>query len=331
MKIYIPQPLHWFENIEKLQHVVICNNPKKADVIIRRTTWDPTSPAFQTTTKHINIMDFVRGAPLKGRDRRTGYYVDDKRSLPHVMSMTFTQNDLSDPNIIIVPVDFNIPHTISQPALYWQHQPKMTQFEHHNRVYWKGSLANHESRETVFNYFKNKSKTYSVNPFEYRIYQKGGHAPSSVYIDYIKQIQQSDMVFNLRGDRPSTHSFFDIIQNGCIPININCMDDLGWENIMVNPNDYMLNFDLRVHSLDHIHTEIMNVLQDRDRVSRMKRNCVELFETVFKNLSFPWSEFILAKCFEIYKNNFDTALVSNKLICKEYLEIKGIDKMGFSE
>ena len=108
---------------------------------------------------------------------------------------------------------------------------------------------------------------------------------------------------------------------------INSMNDYGWENIFTNVDDYMLRFDLRDHNMEDIHQQVVLLLEDKERVLHMKNNIRKFHDKFFNhnNLRYGFSEFLLAKLVEIYKNDFDINKIDNKFISTEILSLKGLD------
>jgi hypothetical protein len=302
---------------------------KNADLIIRYSDWDIDSPAFIEDSREIYNMQYIASnnrGPYRRTRVRSGFCVDDQIELPEVKNFCFTNNDFcKNPYFIQVPVIWNIPRTISKPKLYWRLKDRVDHVSYSNRVYWKGNITTHITREKIFDFFQeNPHPNFCIESFERRVYVKP--CPESEYDNYLKELSNSDMCFVLRGDRPSTHSFFDIIQCGCIPICINTMN-IGWENIMENVEDYMLLFDLNKQTIKEIQAKILEVLSDKERVLKMKQNCINLFETFFRDTpsNLPWDEFRLAKSIQIYKNDFDISKIDSKLICDEFLKLKGLN------
>lgn len=324
MKIYSPYLKDFFSSSI---HINFIDNQKDADLVILKLNLKEFEKAFSESSKVIYILPYLRSrGTFKGfHDVRRGFYVDNAMNLPKFKNFVFSNNDIgNDPYLIQTPVSFNPHEFINQPKLYWQSEKKIN-IQYMQRVYWKGNFT-HELRRKVFDYYaKTKDPRFTIEKFNYNIYLKKPELADNInfYNDYINEIQNSDMGFNIRGDRPSTHSFFDMIEFGCIPININCMD-LGWENIMDNTEDYMLNFDMRTQTIDYIHNAIVKTLEDQDKIIQMKHNCHNLFNTFFKYTTYPWADFILAKCIQIYRNDFDITKIDNKLICQELLELKDL-------
>jgi hypothetical protein len=97
---------------------------------------------------------------------------------------------------------------------------------------------------------------------------------------------------------------------------------------MKNVDDYMLRFDLREHSMEHIHQQVTSLIEDRDRVLYMKANIRKLHDIFFKHncTSYGFSEFLTAKCVQIYMNCFDIGKIDDKFICEELLELKGLSE-----
>lgn len=327
MKFFIPIPLHkrWFpENVEGIEFV---RNPKLADIVIKMGSWDDDAECLNKESRTIYMMPYIHGnatGKYTRKNMRNGFCVDDKIGLPKVKNFCFSGNDLcEDSRIITIPVGFNNEASVSQEPLYWQKVPKIENFKHTGKLYWKGNGRNHATRRLILDFFGGLPN-FDVSIFEYSIYKEP--CPSEVYKTYTNCLSNSDMSFCMRGDRPSTHSFFDLLQYGCIPIGINCMD-IGWENIINNPTDYFLNFALPEDSLEYIHSKILELLSDENKILKMKQNCVNLFELFFKSQSkTAWGEFILAKCIEIFKKDFDPNRIDNTFVSSELLSLKGLNE-----
>jgi hypothetical protein len=332
MKIYVDNYLSRTGFIctkAKYPDIEFVKEKKNADLMILPSDWNSDSPVFKENSRAIYRMKYI-AANNKGLYRRkgcrSGFCVDDKIEVPEAKNFCFTRNDFcKNPYLIHVPVDWNIARTISKPPLYWRLKDRVDRVSYYNRVYWKGNVGNHRTRRKIFDFFQKKpNPNFCIEEFKHRIYVEP--CPASEHDNYLKELSNSDMSFVLRGDRPSTHSFFDVIQCGCIPICVNAMN-IGWENIMENVEDYMLLFDLSKQTVKEIQAKILEVLSDKEKVLEMKKNCIHLFETFFRDTpsNFPWDEFRLAKCIEIYKNDFDVSKIDNKLICDEFLKLKGLD------
>jgi len=59
----------------------------------------------------------------------------------------------------------------------------------------------------------------------------------------------------------------------------------------------------------------------------MKANIRRFHDMFFKHdcATFGFSEFLMAKCVEIYKNDFDIKKIDDLFICPEILNLKGLD------
>lgn len=298
----------------------------KADIRILPSRITEDGACFKQCERTIFELDYISGKTKKVTGKykrfafREGFCVDDG-ILPPVENFCFSRNDFClDPKIINVPVGFNLPTHVFKKYGYWQDEELFTNIKYNKRVFWKGSLGSHKLRYDVFNFFKNK-EYFDLQEFKHNVYKDGVEA--RIHDDYIKELINSDMGFVLRGDRPSTHSFFDLIQYGCVPIMINCLE-VGWENILQDKQDFMLSFSID-EGLDYINKQIIKYLINKENILNMKRNCLNLFETFFKQQEeFAWGEFLIAKCIEIYKNDFKTDGIDNKIICSEIFNIKNL-------
>ena len=195
----------------------------------------------------------------------------------------------------------------------------------HNKVYWCGRQVTHESRKTFFQFYRSiNDPRFDISISKYN--GKTAKTNPKIFTNHIDRLLKSDAAFVLRGDKPYALSFFDVIMSGCIPIMISSMNDYGWENIFENVDDYMLRFDLREHSMEYIHEQVVLLLEDKERVLRMKANIANFYNKFFKHsANFGFAEFLIAKCIEIYKNDFDIEKIDNEFICSEFLKLKGID------
>lgn len=246
---------------------------------------------------------------------REGFCIDNRISpRPHINSFCFSAVDFCDiPYIIPIPFGaaFGDNKTIENK-------------NYNSKVFWSGKITTHETRKDVFKFYgnvdDNRFEILNFNGDAYTVGLKEGE-----YERYLDNLSKSDIVYVLRGDKPWVHTFFDVIRTGCIPVMVSSMNDYGWENIFENVEDYMLRFDLREHSMEYIHDQVTLLLEDKDRVLQMKANIRKFHDMFFKHdAKLGFSEFLLAKCIEIYKNDFDVNKVDNKIICSEVLNLKGL-------
>ena len=247
---------------------------------------------------------------------RKGYCIDNAiEPRPDFKSFCFSGNDFCD-----------VPYLITMPC-----GPQFGDNTTHenksfnNKVFWSGSIRTHETRKHFFDFYSTVDDgEFEIVNFTENVYTDG-LAPST-YDKYIYNLSKSDIVYVLRGDKPWVNTFFDVLRTGCIPVMVSSMNDYGWENIFENVDDYMLRFDLRLHSMEYIHEQVMLLLKDKSRVLAMKANIRKFYDLFFKHdAKFGFSEFLLAKCIDIYKNDFDVEKVDNKFICSEVLTLKGLD------
>jgi len=273
---------------------------------------------YHINTPKPNQISIIYGA-RENVDRRLikvrdGVCVDNRiPNLPDFNNFCFTQNDFCD-----------IPYLIPKPfGPQFGNNETIKNENFHNKVFWSGTITHSFRRDVTSFYEKVDDKRFDVSIFDQTIY-RDGFKPGT-YKTFLDNLSKSDVVYLLRGDRIWTNTFYDIIRAGCIPVMVNSMGDYGWENILKNVDDYMLRFDMREHSMEHIHQQVVSLLEDKERVLYMKNNIRKLHDTFFKhNVKYGFSEFLLAKCIEIYKNNFDQSKVDNLFISPEILKLKNI-------
>jgi len=292
------------------------DSSKDVDLYFTKKSWSN----YDSNKVKPNEVSYLSN-PRKYADRKLlrsteGFCVDNRiLPRPDFNNFTFTANDFCDiPYLLPTPEgpDFGNNETIKNETF-------------HNKVFWSGQIT-HETRGDFLSFYeKVDDKRFNVSLFKEDAYIDG--LKTGTYETYLNNLSKSDVVYILRGDRIWVNTFFDIIRCGCIPIMINSMNDYGWENIFQNVDDYMLRFDLREHSMEHIHQQVTLLLEDKERVLFMKNNIRKFHDTFFKHncSKFGFSEFLLAKCVEIYKNDFDINKIDNKFISTEILNLKGLD------
>ena len=307
-----------FDNVE------FVNSKDEADFsIIRKSLNNINSEGFQDNSKTIYVIQTI---PHNKRvDVRKGYCIDNRVDIPNIKNFSFSTNDFCNiPYIIPMPGGPAPNKAVSQKPKYWlDYNIKNTDF--HNKVYWCSRTSTHKSRKPFMKFYNSiNDSRFDVSELKVNIYQTD--VDPSIFTDHIERLSNSDVGFVLRGDRPWAHTFFDVIMSGCIPIMVSSMNYYGWENIFENVDDYMLRFDLREHSMEYIHEQVVLLLEDKERVLRMKANIANFYNTFFRHSAkFSFGEFFLAKCIEIYKNDFDLEKIDDKFICSEVLKLKGID------
>lgn len=332
IKIFISRgiPSSWVFD-QEYTGVMLTKNPKEADIIIKQADFEvPEDPCFNKKTREIYVLNYLPGRKRDGESMRNSpLFVDDAIKIKkRPINFAFSGNDFSHPYVINAPVNFNPPRMLQLPEKYWQKDTKFTNNIYRGKVFAKFSRSSHRIRKELFDFYEEiKNPRFEIENIKENMYclsRKGTPPSAQFYRNYVKNLNRADMTFIPRGDRPSTHSFFDAISVGCIPVCINAMD-CGWENIMNNVEDYMLLFDASKQSFEEMHAKIINTLENKNQILKMKRNCFNLYKTFFqKRVSWAWSEFMLAKCIEIYKNDFDLQKISSKLISEEVLKLKGI-------
>lgn len=327
MNLYLPSKLRSSFNSIDLDRIDLVDVKNKADVIILSTTPEMYIKNKQYYANNPNIFfilsQFTRFR--KNRHLRKNYAVDNEAELPfdEFKNYIFTSNDFEGKPYIIPFFPGPTPgRFLGKSDNYWLSDHVNLNTNFNNKVFWTGTVENHESRSRVYNFYqKLNDNRFEISNFNESIYEKSIEA--SVYDNYIDKLCTSDIAYILRGDRAWAHSFHDVIRSGCIPVMVSSMNDYGWENIINNVNDYFLMFDIRVHSMEFIHNKVVELLKDRERVLFMKANIRYLYKTFFHN-SANSEEIIIAKCLQIFRNGFKYNMIDNKIICKELLELKNI-------
>ena len=304
--------------------VKFVDSKDEADFCIKKVFFDDINSEFFNNNQ--KTICFIQSIPYYKRvNVIKGYCVDNRVDIPNLENFCFSYNDFCNiPYMIPTPNGPLPPRYCNQESRYWlDYNIKNTDF--HNKVYWRGRSSTHESRETFMKFYNSINEPrFDVSELKVNIYQTD--VDPSIFTDHIEKLSRSDISFVLRGDKTFANSFFDVIMAGCIPVMISSMNDYGWENIFENVDDYMLRFDLREHSMEYIHEQVVFLLEDKERVLRMKANIANFYNKFFKHsANFGFSEFFIAKCVEIYKNDFDLEKIDNKFICSEVLKLKGID------
>jgi hypothetical protein len=299
------------------------DSKSKADFSIISMSFDNiNSEFFKNNSKTICIMQSIKHK--KRVNIRKGYCVDNRVDIPKFKNFCFSFNDFCNiPYIIPMPGGPTPNKVVSQKPKYWlDYNIKNTDF--HNKVYWCSRTSTHESRKPFMKFYNSiNDPRFDVSEFKFNVYATD--TDPSIFNNHIEKLSRSDISFILRGDKTFANSFFDVIMAGCIPVMISSMNYYGWENIFENVDDYMLRFDLREHSMEYIHEQVVLLLEDKERVLRMKANIANFYNTFFRHSAqFGFGEFLLAKCIEIYKNDFDLEKIDDKFICSEILTLKGL-------
>lgn len=292
------------------------NTSDDADIIFNVVCWANYNPN-RIKSREINFLGNSRNNSNRSHLRiREGFCVDNNTpSLPNFTNFCFTQNDFCD-----------IPYLIPAPSgPVFGDNTTIKNETFNNRVFWSGTLTHSVRHDFMSFYTTIDDNRFDVSIFQERVY-RDGFKPGT-YETYLDNLSKSDVVFLLRGDRIWVHTFYDIIRAGCIPVMISSMNDYGWENIFKNVDDYMLRFDLRIHDMEYIHQQVVSLLEDRERVLHMKANIRKFHNMFFKHncQQYGFSEFLLAKCIEIHKNDFDIYKNNYKFITPEILGLKGLD------
>jgi len=312
---------HLFEGLS-FKEICFVDSPDEADFSFINP--NATTPSNKNTIHLLSGLKRVR----TNRNLRNGFCVDNKIDIPNIKNFSFTYLDFCNkPYIITMPSGPTHHKVVSQKPKYWlDYDIKNTSF--YNRVYWCARPSTHITRKEFYDFYNTvDDDRFNIIKFMSNVYQN--ETSPNIYTDYIEELSKSDISFVLRGDKTFANSFFDVIMAGCIPVMISSMNYFGWENILENVDDYMLRFDLREHSMEYIHEQVRLLLEDKERVVRMKANIANFYNTFFRHpADVGFGEFLLAKCVDIYKKDFDLERVDDKFICSEILTLKGLkDKL----
>jgi hypothetical protein len=298
---------------EKIRFV---NESDHANLLFKERDFGSYNEA-KIQTHEISFIDGVRQNIDRKQVRlREGFSVDNRiLPRPNFINFCFTHNDFSD-----------IPYLIPAPlGPKFGDNQSIKNETYNNKVFWSGCITHSTRRDFLSFYNTVDDNRFDVSLFQERVYRDG--FKTGTYETFLDTLSKSDIVFLLRGDRIWAHTFYDIIRAGCIPVMISSMNYYGWENIFTNVDDYMLRFDLRKHDMEYIHQQVALLLEDKERVLYMKNNIRKFHDMFFKHdcPTYGFSEFLLAKCVEIYKNDFDINKIDYKFICPEILNLKGLD------
>jgi len=280
-------------------------------------------------------------ANKKRKNIKQGNLVDQlwmQEYIDYFDNFIFTTLDCKAKNIINMPLGFMFHDSISQNANYMFEQNNNNKY--FSKIFWRGRISTHNIRSKIIDYFidqKSKQvdiKHWNIDHKKYAIYKKSNdpnrpNPPKIEYENYFNGLKNSDFFLVIRGDKPWTLSFMDCLRAGTIPI---CIDtfyqDMGWENINMQPEDLFLHFNTDTYLVEEIYEKCLKVLQDKERVLYMKNNINQFYKkyiltdrTVKNNYHTEcWSDFIAAKILEIQRNDYK--LISNQFISPLVKEIK---------
>jgi hypothetical protein len=269
--------------------------------------------------------------------RHQAHFVDQELfKYKHFKFPIFTHLDLKNPYVINVPLGFTNPKLIEQSMLS-MFNIECSKVNFTNRVFWRGGRT-HQIRRNLHSLILDNPERYSHFTFhpQNTLYELHNFKklPDAFYKKYIRELANSDFVFNIRGDLPWTFSFWDILRSTSIPININCMyQDIGFENVGIDIEKMTVNLDTDIFDEEYILEYMKDLQSDIDLVLEYKTYIKDVthflmcfFRDIYKasnhlNLDF-WkiipSWLIAKKILNILQNpnHYD-----NKLLCRESLKI----------
>src|SRR6056300_84854 len=284
---------------------------------------------YKQFQKHNAILDFPQPRP-RGLYKRGGNLVDQfwtQKYIDYFDNPILTHADCKAGNVVNMPLGFMSGRAVSQNTNYMFEQNNNN--EYFGKIFWRGRISTHNRRSKIISYFtSNKSGQVDVNRWnidggKYGIYGQSHlpPPPKKEYENYFNALKNSDFFLVIRGDKPWTKSFMDCLRAGAIPVFIDTFyQDMGWENINIQPEDLFLHFSTETYSVEEIYDKCLEVLQNKDRVLYMKNNINQLYKkyiltdrTVKNNYSTEcWGDFIAAKILEIQRNDYK--LISNQFI-----------------
>jgi hypothetical protein len=231
----------------------------------------------------------------------------------------FTCLDMFGDNIVFFPASPTPKDNIKQPSGYYKVYFDNKE-NHYNKIFFRGQLS-HDDRNKVLN----KLQSYNDNRFDLKsidisIYRQGQAIPDKHYETYIEQLKQSDIALFIRGDRDMCFNFWDYLRCNVIPCFYGNFSykNLGFEKIGYKFEDLFIYIER--DEIDVMHEKLINILNDKDRILRMKSQLNDfynkyivscpLYKNEFDNDITCHSPFFLGKLLEIKNNNYE--LIDNK-------------------
>jgi hypothetical protein len=261
---------------------------------------------------------------VESLDIRHGVKVDSKilkqfKPITQGLSFSMMDIDLLDSKTIGVPISYTRPSNISQPTNYFTSGFESTnQNRYHNKIYWRGAPGSHEVRSLFIEGMKQfPDKRVDIAPYTPvtgTVYGKV-KPPASGYTDYFNTLHNSDIALQMRGDMTWAFTFLDVLRAGCIPCFINTeYHNLGWEQLGLVKEEMFISFDIFKHSPEFIYSEMITLLEDRERVLYMKQNVHNFFKKYimsdrdicnYNQRIYPgWMDFYAAKLLEYFHNDY---------------------------
>lgn len=302
IKIYLHKPTRFGDKLLSLypDFFTRTNSATTADLIIVNWCIDVDrniiTNKYEQGERHkivyVNINDFRKTYWEKnGRaslDVCHGTQVDSKvlkqfKPVKHGLSFSIMDIDLLESKTIGTPGGYTRPCNISQPTSYFTDQYNSTnQNTYHNRIYWRGDIKNHEVRalflESMEKFGDKRIDIAPYKPISGAVYGRE-KPPANGYTDYFNALQNSDISLQMRGHVPWAYTFLDILRAGCIPCLINTeYQNLGWEQLGIVKDEMFISFDVYKHTPEYIYSEIIKLLEDREKVLKMKQNIHNFFK-----------------------------------------------------
>jgi len=324
---------------------VICNNNLNSDyvaqfkIVDKRIDADAAyfhkidyndSRVYQQSTNTVYNVDAIKSSRyLKNNNIRAGDWVDQKLPIWNkTKNILMTSLDVKNDNIIPTLMPYTPGKFISKDQYHWMTHQIPTNESYHGKVFWSGSRT-HQLRGQFLDFYKNiNDDRFSISNFvpptgDLSIYK----IPVSkvIYNTYMNNLTESDIVYIIRGDRPSTCSTLDALRAGCIPVFINCTENLGWHHIFKDPDNFRLSFNINNgDTFESIHEQVVELLQNKERVLFMKSNVRKFYDTFFKDKKSAWEPFYFAKVIDLYNKRFKIRS-RETLFSPEVMKLYGVD------
>lgn len=306
----------------------VVKDPHNADVLLKKWDIHDNNNIYEDPNhyKTVYVHHSLRAARMdmhKKMSMRKGMNVDQCDCYvrnPHQPRMLFSHLDLDYTKAIYVPVSFIDHVRIGQKKDYWYNNNNNNNpITYHKRAYWSGNIANHEFRDWVYKAIHNLPNILST-PQNNDVYAKHHKPDQRFYQNMISNIRQSDIFFVIRGDLPSTFTFFDTISNNTIPCEIGCRyGGMDWQSIGYNVNDILITLEpTQTLTNGNSYKKILDLMHKPKKIIHMK-NTIKDFYMRFIATDRPYQQrchyliglgymdFVVAKILQFIDNNYTVA------------------------
>jgi hypothetical protein len=272
-------------------------------------------------------------APIDEKISRTQHYDTDDR-----------YNDLFDdnfiyftilniklrPNIIFIPLGSIPPEMINQNYLSDMKIDKNNNQKISSKLYFRGSPT-HKIRNIVCEYLKDKNKCNIILNKSINYFWDKTQNNSNNYQEHLQDCYDNGMSLLIRGDREFCYVFCDYLycENVICFINANSYKTIGLEKFGLD--DVFLFFDIDEKPLDDVYKQIINILNDDNKMFENRKKVKEFYESfIMIDRAFKsqyayhggyngFTHFIVYKMYKLLHNNY--VLDDNKILDKDVLSI----------